>query len=141
MQKDELSQIYEIHHRVFQGQWAEDDLLDKHNNAKPIHTAAPDSESGDFKIGMQETDKYLFLFRSRTVYFPFVQAPEGASGACMAVHHPFLLLAILAVCSSQMTSLQRRTDERFRHVLSERIIVNGKKSLDYVQGLLVYVAW
>lgn len=37
----------------------------------------------------------------------------------MAAHRPFLLLAILVVCSSQRPSLQRRTDERFRRVLSE----------------------
>lgn len=59
----------------------------------------------------------------------------------MAVNSPFLLMAILNVCSSRVPSLQQRVDERFRRVLSERIVFQGEKNLDYLQGLLVYIAW
>lgn len=96
LQQNELKQIYKIPCRVLQSQYVENGLLDKHNNTKPIPTAAPDSGSGDVKIGIQDADKYLYLIRSRTVYFPFVQVPD-VSGASKAVHYPFLLLAILAV--------------------------------------------
>ncbi|KAJ6044365.1 hypothetical protein N7499_006869 [Penicillium canescens] len=40
-----------------------------------------------------------------------------------------------------MPRLQQRADGRFRRVLSERIIFHGEQSLDYAQGLLVYIAW
>lgn len=32
-------------------------------------------------------------------------------------------------------------DHEFRRVLSLKVIVEGQKSLDYLQGLLIYLAW
>lgn len=90
---------------------------------------------------MHEADKLLDLFRHRQHYFPFVAVPEAASASFMAVRRPFLFLAILNVCSSRAPIVQQRTNERFRRVLSERIIYHGEKSVDYLQGLLVYIAW
>ncbi|KAL3470435.1 hypothetical protein BJX99DRAFT_267450 [Aspergillus californicus] len=144
-QTDEPSQIYDLHRRVFQEQVPERALSDKQN---PSGTGAPRGscshlvpDGSDMNIGMREADKLLSLFRQRKVYFPFIDIPENTSAPSMAVHQPFLLLAVLTVSSSRMPRLQRRTDERFRRVLSERVIMHGEKSLDYVQGLLVYIAW
>lgn len=129
-----------FHRRVFQEQ--------SHQDSPPGPTPIPTPESlgqlpasGDTNINMREADELLSLFKKRNAYFPFIYIPESTSAASMAVHQPFLLLAILTVSSSRTPRLQQRTDERFRRVMSERVVLHGEKSLDYVQGLLVYIAW
>lgn len=37
--------------------------------------------------------------------------------------------------------LRHQLDHELRKVLSEKLIVDGQKSLDFLQGLLVYLAW
>lgn len=131
--------MMDLHRRVFQEQ--------SHQESPPAPISLPTPESlapqvkEDTSINMREADKLLSLFRKRSAFFPFIHIPESASAAAMAVHQPFLLLAILTVSSSRTPCLQQQTDERFRRVMSERVIVHGEKSLDYVQGLLVYIAW
>ncbi|GLA30538.1 hypothetical protein AnigIFM63326_008747 [Aspergillus niger] len=90
---------------------------------------------------MNEAEELLLQFRQQRAYFPFIEVPEVTTAAAMAASQPFLLLAILTVSLTRKPLLQKRLDERFRRVLSERIIFYGEKSMDYVQGLLVYMAW
>jgi hypothetical protein len=101
-----------------------------------IHHTAPDGN-----ITMDEAEKLIAQFRHRRAYFSFIEVPENVSVTWLAKHRPFLLLAILTVTSSRMPRLQQKADGRFRRVLSERIIFHGEQSLDYAQGLLVYIAW
>lgn len=130
----------DFHRRVFQKQSHQDCPPDSTSTPTP-ESVGPSPASGDTNINMLEADKLLSLFRKGNAYFPFINIPESKSAATMAVHQPFLLLAILTVSSSRTPRLQQRTDERFRRVMSERVILHGEKSLDYVQGLLVYIAW
>ncbi|KAL4786987.1 hypothetical protein BJX76DRAFT_345840 [Aspergillus varians] len=143
-----LDQLLDLHHRIFQEQSYQDSPLNPASMLTPESLAQTsafelDSSSPDMdtNISMQKADTLLTLFRQRNSYFPFITIPETTSAASMAIHQPFLLLAVLTVSSSRMPRLQQRTDERFRRVLSERIILHGEKGLDYVQGLLVYIAW
>lgn len=56
-------------------------------------------------------------------------------------HHPFLLLGILAAMSVPDVYVHQRLDAKFKRVLSEKTIEREEKSLDLLQGLLVYLAW
>lgn len=128
--KDDLGELYDLHRQVFQTPCY-----------KELAISPFDSSSPKSNVTIEDADTLLDIFRSRRDYFPFVSISEHASASSMAVDRPFLLMAILNVCSSRVSSLQQNTDERFRRVLSERIVFHDEKSLDYLQGLLVYIAW
>ncbi|KAL4998571.1 hypothetical protein BDV10DRAFT_166854 [Aspergillus recurvatus] len=146
-----LSQILNMHRRVFHAKLPKDSSLCSNVTSMPTPEligqpsqatgSSSDSPDANMNINMEEAEKLLAVFRQRRTYFPFVEIPEWTTAASMAVHRPFLLLAILTVASSRVPRLQQRTDERFRRVLSDRIVLHGEQSLDYVQGLLVYIAW
>jgi hypothetical protein len=59
----------------------------------------------------------------------------------MAEDRPFLLLAALAVASSNHCHLQDALIKKFKESLSERVLINGEQDLDLLQGLLVHIAW
>ncbi|KAL2811567.1 hypothetical protein BJX63DRAFT_273809 [Aspergillus granulosus] len=147
----ELSEIINLHRRVFQETLSKNDLVNNSatvvttpesiNQPFPNSSSSSDSSGSNLSINMKEAERLLSLFRKRKSYFPFIEICETTPAASMAIHRPFLLLAILTVASSRMPRLQQRTDERFRRVLSERVVLRGEQGLDYVQGLLVYIAW
>lgn len=60
----------------------------------------------------------------------------------MARSAPFVLLAILAV-SSYASSPQGHSlyDEEFRKVLGLKFVTASERSLEMLQGLLIYCAW
>ena len=89
----------------------------------------------------EEVEKCLLRYRSiYPVYFPFVVVSNDWTLQSMMRHSPTLLLAILTtMCNS--TNMQKTLDSGFREVVSERVLVRGEKSLDILQGLLVYLAW
>jgi hypothetical protein len=59
----------------------------------------------------------------------------------MLQRHPFLLLGILSAMSAKDAPVHRRLDVEFRRVLGEKVTMNGEKSLDILQGLIVHIAW
>lgn len=60
----------------------------------------------------------------------------------MAQESPFLLLAILASVSCSV-NLQGHNlyDEEFRKVLGLKFVTGGERSLELLQGVLIYLAW
>jgi hypothetical protein len=92
-------------------------------------------------LTQDEAEKCLLKYHSKSpVYFPFVIIPNDWTSQSMMTEHPTLLLATLTtMCNS--TRLQKTLDSGFREVLSQRVLVHGEKSLDILQGLLVYLAW
>jgi hypothetical protein len=89
----------------------------------------------------EDVQKCLLRYRSISpVYFPFVIVPNDWTLQSMMKHSPTLLLAVLTtMCDS--THLQKTLDAGFREVVSQRVLVRGEKTLDILQGLLVYLAW
>lgn len=128
--KDDLGELYHLHRQAFQT-----------SEYEKLQISAADSSSTKSNVTIEDADTLLDIFRNCQHYFPFVSISEPASAASMSLDRPFLLMAILNVCSSRVPSLQQKTDERFRRVMSERIVFHDEKSLDYLQGLLVYIAW
>ena len=93
------------------------------------------------KLDLQEAEELLAQYRHKAPFFPFVVIPAEATVPLLARTSPFLLLAIFTAASSTDPSLRHQTDQEFRRILSAKIIIDGRKSLDYLQGLLVYIAW
>ena len=89
-----------------------------------------------------QAQELLNLFRdSMNQYFPFVVIPREMSIVSMSKQRPFLFLAIMTSACPTHKPLQRALDASFRNILSQRVVFNGEKSLDLLQGLLVYLAW
>ncbi|RDK47561.1 hypothetical protein M752DRAFT_260923 [Aspergillus phoenicis ATCC 13157] len=140
---DQVMQLRKLHRGLLQGHTVEEGDTCTPRDTTPNVGDAVDCElrSSRMNLNMNEAEELLLQFRQQRAYFPFIEVPEVTTAAAMAASQPFLLLAILTVSLTRKPLLQKRLDERFRRVLSERIIFYGEKSMDYVQGLLVYMAW
>ncbi|KAK4181377.1 hypothetical protein QBC36DRAFT_366858 [Triangularia setosa] len=68
--------------------------------------------------------------------------PERETVASLAKERPFVLLAVLAAASGSRT-LQGHSlyDEEFRKILGLKFVAGGERSLELLQGLVVYIAW
>ncbi|KAK0628183.1 hypothetical protein B0T17DRAFT_614137 [Bombardia bombarda] len=75
-------------------------------------------------------------------HFPCAVVGEHETVASLAQDRPFVLLALLAAASSSRT-LQGHSlyDEEFRKILGLKFVAGGERSLELLQGLVVYVAW
>jgi len=93
------------------------------------------------KVTLYQAEELLSSFRHIAPYFPFVQIPADATVPSLSRTSPFLLLAILTTASIRDPPLYHQLDHEFKRILSTKVIVEGRKSLDFVQGILVYVAW
>ena len=82
----------------------------------------------DFKTNMQQ-------------YFPFVAIDPVAGPQKYRSEHPFLFRACLAAASHTDPALQLPLGEDLLRYVGECMLVRGEKSLDLLQGLLVFVAW
>jgi hypothetical protein len=93
------------------------------------------------KVTLDEAESLLSSFCQQASYFPFVQIPADSTVPSLSRTSPFLLLAILTTASMRDPPLYHQMDHEFKRILSTKVIVEGRKSLDFIQGILVYVAW
>jgi hypothetical protein len=114
------------------------------------------------QFNLDSAEKLLAEFEGRMVlHFPAVAPPssafpdeavpqyeggerreEGFTVSRLAKTRPFVLLAILAAASGSRT-LQGHSlyDDEFRKVLGLKFVAGGERSLELLQGLVVYTAW
>ncbi|KAK8070966.1 hypothetical protein PG997_011169 [Apiospora hydei] len=94
------------------------------------------------QFNLNSAQKLLDGFQDMLSFCPLVALPEGANVKSMASQSPFILLAILAAtsCSSSLQGFNLYDDE-FRKVLGLKFVTSGERSLELLQGLLVYNAW
>lgn len=79
-------------------------------------------------------------YRAMADFFPFVTLPKECSCRDLLQQRPMLMFAVLTVASYDSVLLQLTLSREFRKVVTVRIM-NGEKSLDLLQGLLVFIAW
>lgn len=91
---------------------------------------------------LDSAERLLQTFRTMLPSCPCIVLDEDANVRTMARESPFVLLAILAATSCS-TSLQGHSlyDEEFRKVLGLKFVTGGERTLDLLQGILVYCAW
>lgn len=92
-------------------------------------------------ISVEQAESLLYAYHDMTSVFPYVFVPQDVSFADFRHEAPMLLHAILVTTSWRNRSLQLVLDREYLSLLSTRLIVEGQKNLDLLQGLLVYVAW
>jgi hypothetical protein len=93
------------------------------------------------KLGKDDIRRYFAKFQNSQTCFPFIYFPKDITIEVVMKDHPFLLLGILAAMSMPDVYIHQRLDAKFKRVLSEKTIERDEKSLDLLQGLLVYLAW
>lgn len=72
---------------------------------------------------------------------PFaIRLPNESLDDLLTTLPVFLLSVLLTACSSA-TDVQEEADQLFRHVLAQRVIVQGERSMELLQGLLTYLLW
>lgn len=93
-------------------------------------------------ISLEEAEELLniYLLTSRN-YFPYVLLPEDTSVFQLRSDRPFLLQAILTVASWKNRVRQLILEEELLRDLGVRFFTKGEKTLEILQGLLVYLAW
>ncbi|KAF7595030.1 hypothetical protein BBP40_007631 [Aspergillus hancockii] len=132
-QRPPSSNIVDVHQQIFQDKFAI-------TGNQPLEAALNTPANSGVRppvLDKTKADELLNKFQTKSCYFPFVTTPSNIA----SVDHRFLYLAVLTAASSDDIDLVRSLDARFRDVLADRVIVSGEKSLDYLQGLLVYIAW
>ncbi|KAM3081082.1 hypothetical protein ACMFMG_005035 [Clarireedia jacksonii] len=92
-------------------------------------------------VTIKKAEAAIMDFESRTFSFPFVILPPNTSLNVLRQQRPFLLLAVLAATAQSNMNLQSLLEHELRETLGRRVITRGEKSIDLLQGLLVYLAW
>ncbi|POR36871.1 Uncharacterized protein TPAR_02937 [Tolypocladium paradoxum] len=110
--------------------------------ASSTHSHSIQDFQGKPSFNLSSAESLLESFRSMVNYFPCIVLPPDASVPHLAATRPFVLLAILAAASGSRT-LQGHSlyDDEFRKVLGLKFVAGGERSLELLQGILVYCAW
>ncbi|KAH6715454.1 hypothetical protein DL95DRAFT_460915 [Leptodontidium sp. 2 PMI_412] len=106
----------------------------------PIFDNLQDAISKGF-ISLSQAEDALRVYRSKQKAFPFVVLPPNISLDSLRRQRPFLFLAVICCATEHNYKLQQHIELELRENLSRRILVNGEKSLDLLQGILVYLTW
>lgn len=112
------------------------------------YTSAPEAFSFSdntrftkLELRLDVLEHYVNEFRKMQSYCPFVVIRNEWTSLSMITGRPFLLLAIMISASSKYPQLQRALATEFKETLANRVIISGDRSLDLLQGLLVYLTW
>jgi hypothetical protein len=82
----------------------------------------------------------LESYRSMVEFFPFVTLPKDSFCGDLIQQRPMLMFALLTAGSYDSALLQLTLSREFRKVVTVKIM-NGEKSLDLLQSLLIFIAW
>lgn len=74
-------------------------------------------------------------------YFPYVIIPPQATTAYIRDSKPFLFRTCIAVASHADPLVQRQIAEELLRYIGERMLLKAEKSLDILQGILVFISW
>jgi len=89
-----------------------------------------------------QTERFIEIFKTHmSPQFPFVIAPAHISAHELEKEKPFLYHAIVVVVSCKDVAKQTILRKDFMAGLCEKVLIQNKKSLDILQGLLIFIAW
>ncbi|CAI9632472.1 unnamed protein product [Alternaria burnsii] len=94
--------------------------------------------------GMNATHTDVLLDRYQRLmapHMPFVVIPSGINASSLASSKPFLSKAIETIAFFHDTVTQKHMVKDLMQQVSERMLIKGEKSLDLLQGMLVFGNW
>jgi hypothetical protein len=88
-----------------------------------------------------EAEALLVEYRSMSKFFPFVPIDANVSMQDLSITKPMLFLAILTAASWKDHKRQMALDLQYRTELAKRTMVQPRRTLSLLQGVLVYLSW
>jgi Fungal specific transcription factor domain len=110
----------------------------------PVEGVQPISDDpvNKLMLTVAEGEALLDSYRAMSeVSFPYVLIPKSSTIHSLQMGHPLLLQAVLMVASWKDQTRQALLQNDFLKQISEKVVIQGEKSLDSLQALLVYCAW
>ena len=93
-------------------------------------------------VGAEDIDTVLQAYLDKkTEYFPFVRIKTDTTAKDLHKERPFLLRTIILISSCRSRSAQIASRKIIMEYLSVHMLVCEERSLDLLQGLLIYIAW
>jgi hypothetical protein len=92
-------------------------------------------------ISFEKADQFVRALNNTACNFPFIVIKPQTSLDFLRREKPFLLLCILTISADSNVQLQDKLEKEVRETLALKVIVNSEKSLDLLQGLLLYLSW
>ena len=87
-------------------------------------------------------NELLNVFRKNLArQVPFVYVPAHFNAQSLSEQKPFLYQAIIFAASYHDSVHQLALGQEFTKDVTEHLVMRGEKSLDILQGLLVYISW
>jgi hypothetical protein len=87
-------------------------------------------------------DTLLSIFHDRlAVQIPFVVIPREMTAEELRTKRPLVYMAIMMAASYKDTATQGDLGKRILQYIAEHVIIKGEKSMDLLQGLLIYIFW
>lgn len=76
-------------------------------------------------------------------HFPFIIIPPRTTGGELRHTKSFLFLAVLSVACYHDLETQDKLCHRFKYMVSDKVLLGGDDclQLEYLQGLLIVLAW
>ena len=92
---------------------------------------------------LEAAEQYMARFRSMSEYFPFVVLPPHKPILTLARDAPFLCLSAICVASAPVAIVEdhKQLESIFRKTLLHKITIDGHRTLELLQALLVYLGW
>ncbi|MCJ1383625.1 hypothetical protein MMC17_006739 [Xylographa soralifera] len=95
-----------------------------------------------FDPSPEEADILLHVFQTQMAeHFPFVVIPAGTTAQCLRREKPFLYQMIILSASGRNLWDPKACRRLVTEYLGLHVLVREEKSLDLLQGLLVYISW
>ncbi len=92
-------------------------------------------------LSSEEAEKLLHVYQTQmSGHFPFVVIPAGTGTQDLRDDKPFLFAAVMLAASRQKFTGPTVAGSRLMEHLGVRMLIHGEKSMDLLQGLLVYIA-
>ena len=89
---------------------------------------------------LDEQEIYYAKFKTWMVYFPFLSLPPDQTAEELRKERPFTWACIMNITSMSMPQIIMLR-ERVREEASKRVVFEGERTLDVLQGLILYIAW
>ncbi|EHA47322.1 hypothetical protein MGG_04141 [Pyricularia oryzae 70-15] len=90
-------------------------------------------------VTFEAAQGYLQAFIADAALFPFVVISPHMTLDFLRRERPCLLLAIMVVCSQG--SVQEKLIVEFKNYIAQHVIIEARRGVDAVQGLIVYCNW
>jgi hypothetical protein len=87
-------------------------------------------------------DTLLSIFHDRlAVQIPFMVIPREMTAEELRTKRPLVYMGIMMAASYKDTATQGNLGNRILQYIAEHVIMKGEKSMDLLQGLLIYIFW